>query len=86
MFGVSANAGLEHYLFFFSGESAAINEGPHQMPNLCDVGVGRNVVPFRQDKPWIGIWILFQRESQGPQIHNSQGIYRYKHIVNRPPF
>ena len=38
------------HLFFFSGQSAAIDEVPDHMTNFSDVGVCRDVIAIRQHK------------------------------------
>ena|ERR1051326_2093586 len=62
MFGIRAHVRLQDNLFFFAGEPAAIDEVLYDVPNLGDVGMRRDITAIRQDKPWMSIGILFQRE------------------------
>jgi len=50
MIGVIADMRLQHDSFFFSGQSATIDEIPDKMSNFSDVRVGRDVITIRQHK------------------------------------
>jgi hypothetical protein len=50
MIGVIADVGLQHNLFFFSGLSATIDEGPDHTSNFSNVRVCRDVTAARQHK------------------------------------
>ena len=61
MIDVIANVRLQHDLFFFSGQSAAIDEVPDDMTNFSDVGVCRDVISIRQNKSRKPFRICLQR-------------------------
>ena len=50
MIGVIANVRLQHSSFFFSRQSAAIDEVPDDMTNFSDVGMCRDAISIRQNK------------------------------------
>lgn len=64
MIDVLTDVGLEQNRFGLSGHAAAIDEVFHHVPDLCDVGVPRDEVAIRQDKPGEGAWMLFERRAE----------------------
>ena len=58
--GVIADVRLQHSSFFFSGQSATIDELPDDMTNFSDVGVCRNVITIRQNKSREQLGIRFE--------------------------
>ena len=69
MIGVIADVRLQHNLFFFTGLSATIDEGPDHISNFSDVRVCRDVITIRQHKSRKPIRIRLKRILQIMERH-----------------
>jgi hypothetical protein len=63
MIGVIADVRLQHSSFFFSGQSATIDELPDDMTNFSDVGMCRDVITIRQHKSREQLGICFEHSA-----------------------
>lgn len=71
MIGVIADVRLQHNLFFFTGLSATIDEGPDHISNFSDVRVCRDVITIRQYKSRKPIRIRLKRVLQIMERHTN---------------
>ena len=61
MIDVIADVRLQHSLFFFSSQSATMDEVPNHMTHFSGVGVFGNVIALRHHKSQTPLWIRLQR-------------------------
>ena len=61
MIGVIADVRLQYNLFFFSSQSATIDEIPDHVSNFSDMGVGRDAITIRQHKSRKQLGIRLER-------------------------
>ncbi len=69
MIGVGADMGLEQYRFAPAGAAAAIDKVFNDVPDFSDVGMGRDMIAVREDKPREGRRKFSQNRCQLVQFH-----------------
>lgn len=71
---------LQDAAFRLADRVSAIDEVLCDMPDFCEVEMGRNLIPVWQDKPRKFVWLGSQNRLQFIQFHE-QSIFRYRNIV-----
>lgn len=78
---VSTDMSLQQDRFALARHSTAINEALRHVPDFSDVGMRRDEIAIRENKPRKGAWMLFER---GPEIRefHAASIFLFRNIVN----